>query len=218
MKGLLMMNGYNMKVYLRQYLILLVFFLIFGVSTRNSYYIMGMSLVVGLNISFSSFSFEEAGGYAYLLSTPVTRRDMVRAKYLLQLAGAGFILFCSGVGELLSRLLTGQTEESWLISLFSILGIYFLFMGILVPVAYRYGTEKARIVMIGMVAVPMLLVFLGAKLMQLSVLMRAMDGLSWLFVQEHASLYAGFFFLVCSVLIMGASYLLSVRIFEKTDF
>ena len=218
MKGLLLMNCYNMKMYLRQYLIMLVIFLVFGVSTGNSFYIMGMSLVVGINISFLTFSFGEAGGYAYLLSGPVTRKAIVQTKYLFQLVGAAFIRLCSGVGELFNRLVTGRAEETWLLSIISILGIYFLFMGILVPVTYRYGTEKARIVSIGIIAAPMILVFLGARLMQIPILLEILDRLSWLFTQEQMVFFIVLVIFVASVLIMGVSYLISMRIFEKTEF
>lgn len=218
MKGLLLMNGYYMKMYLRQYLLLLLFFMIFGVSTSNSYYIMGMALVVGVNVCFSSFGFEEAGGYGYLLSTPVTRKSMVRAKYLMQLAGAAFIIVCSVVGESINRMLRGSAEKGWLVSLISILGIYFIFIGVLVPVAYRYTTEKARIVMLGMVAVPMVLVFLGARLLQVPILLEALDAISSLFTLDQIVSYAIVFFFAISVLVLGVSYLLSVRIFEKMEF
>ncbi len=217
MKGLLLMNGYYMKIYLRQYLLLTLFFMIFGIGTRTSYYIMGMSLVVGLNVGFSSFGFEEAGGYGYLLSTPVTRKSMVRAKYLMQLAGAAFIIVCSVAGEIISRMIRGNAEEGWLLSLISIVGIYFILIGILVPVAYRYGTEKARIVMIGLIVVPTVLAFLGAKLIQVPILSDALDVVSQLFTPDQIVSYAAVFFFVIGVLVLGISYLLSVRIFEKME-
>lgn len=218
MKGLLLMNVYYMKVYLRQYLILMLFFMTFGITMENPFYIMGMSLVVGINISFSSFAFEESGGYGYLLSGPVTRKSMVQAKYLMQLGGAAFILVCSVAGEIINRMSGGRVEEGWLISLISILGIYFIFIGVLVPVTYRYTTEKARIVMMGMVAMPMLVVFLGAKLIQIPILLDALAVISHLFTLEQMVFYAAFLFFVISVLILGGSYLLSVRIFEKMEF
>lgn len=218
MKGLLLMNAYYMKVYLRQYLFLMLFFMIFGVSTKNSSYIMGMSLVVAINICFSSFSFEETGGYGYLLSTPVTRKSMVQAKYLLLLAGVAFIFVCSAVGELINCMIWRNTEEGWLLSLICVVGVYFILAGILIPVAYRCTTEKARIVMIGLVAVPMLLVFLGAKLIRVSVLLDALAVVSLLFTAEQIVVCAAFLFFAASVLILGGSYLLSVRIFEKMEF
>ena len=117
-----------------------------------------------------------------------------------------------------NRLVTGRAEEAWLLSIISILGIYFLFMGILIPVTYRYGTEKARIVSIGIIAAPMILVFLGARLMQMPILLEILDRLSWLFTQEQMVFFIVLVIFVASVLIMGVSYLISMRIFEKTEF
>lgn len=218
MKGLFLKDFYGLKAYMRQYVILLVFFMIFGISMGNSHYIMWMSLVLGINISFSTFPADEAGGYAYMLSCPVDRRTCVQAKYMIGIAGGALIFVCSVIGEALNCLSTGSVTESWLLEMAVVLGIYFFFTAVLLPVSYRYGVEKARVVILGMIAVPMVLVFLSVKLIRIPAITELLDLAARTFTQEYMFVFGGGVFFGVSLLLLGGSYLLSVRIFERKEF
>lgn len=218
MKGLLLKDMYNLKGYTRQYLILLIFFMIFGISMGNSHYIMWMSLVLGLNLGFASFPFDEEGGYAYMLSCPVGRKTMVQAKYLLGLISGAAILLCSAVGEILSRLINGKVTEAWMVEMLFVLGVYFLFTSVLTPVSYHFGVEKSRVVMLGMVAVPMVAIFLSLKLVQISTITEMLKGVTRLFTQEQIIYGGAFLFLIVGLLFLAGSYLLSLKIFSRKEF
>lgn len=220
MKGLILKDFYDLKVYMRQYLILLVFFMIFGISMGNTHYIMWMSLVLGLNIGFSTFPADEAGGYAYMLACPVGRRTCVQAKYLVHFAGAFLILVCSVIGEVLNRVFgMGMSAMGlWLVEAGYILGIYFFFSSVLVPVSYKYGVEKARIVMLGMVAVPIVIGFLSVRLIEVEGITKIVDKIAGAFTGDQLVCYGAFFFFAASLLLMGGSYRLSVKIFERKEF
>lgn len=220
MKGLILKDLYGLKVYMRQYLILLVFFMVFGISMGNTHYIMWMSLVLALNMGFATFPADEAGGYAYMLVCPVGRRMCVQAKYLVVIGGAAIILACSVSGEVLNRLFgMGVSEmEPWLVEVGIILGIYLFFSSILIPVSYKYGVEKARIVMLGMIAVPLVIGFLSVRLIQVEAITKIMDKLVGAFTGEQLISYGAFFFFAVSLLLVAGSYLLSVKIFERKEF
>lgn len=218
MKGILLKDLYSLKGYMRQYVMLLFFFMVFGISMGNSHYIMWMSLVLGLNIGFSAFPFDEAGGYVYMLSGPIGRKTMVQAKYLMGLAGGAAILACSVVGEIVNRMANGEATEFWLVEMACILGVYFIFISVLTPVSYRFGVEKARVVMLGMVAVPMVAVFLSVKLIQIAAITEFLNGVSRVFTQEQMVYYGAFLFLGAGLLALAVSYLLSVKIFERMEF
>ncbi len=218
MKGVWLKDFYSLKAYGRQYLLLMAFFMIFGISMGNSHYIMWMSLVVGLNIGFAAFPFDEAGGYGYMLAAPVGRRTMVQARYLLGLAGGLLIFLCSGTGEIISRALNGKSEGFWLAEMAAVWGIYFIFMSILMPVGYRFGVEKARVVTLGMVAVPMVVVFLSLKIIQVSAITDALKKMTQAFTPAQMAYGGAFALFAVGALAMGISYLLSVRIFERMEF
>lgn len=216
MRGLWLKDCYSIKMYARQYLLLLVFFMIFGISMGNSHYIMWMSLVLGLNLGFAVFPADESGGYGYMLAAPVSRQMIVQVRYLFGLA-AGFLMFlCSGAGEIINRMLSQKPTEFWLGEMAIVLGVYLIFVSVLTPVSYRFGVEKARLVMLGLVAVPVVIVFLGVKLIQISVITDALDKM---FPQTQMMAYGGAFaFLGVGLLVMGISYRLSVWIFERREF
>lgn len=218
MKGLFLKDFYGLKAYMRQYVILLVFFMIFGLSMGNVHYIMWMSLVLGINIGFSTFPADEAGGYAYMLSGPVDRKTCVRAKYMIGIAGGALIFVCALIGEVLNRLLVGSVTGSWLLELAIVLGIYFFFTAILLPVGYRYGVEKARVILLGMIAVPMVMVFLSVKLIQIKAITKFLDAVARATTQEQMIGCGGALFFGVSLLLLGGSYLLSVEIFERKEF
>ncbi len=218
MKGLLLKDMYNLKGYSRQYLILLIFFMIFGISMGNSHYIMWMSLVLGLNVGFASFPFDEEGGYAYMLSCPVGRKTMVQAKYLLGLISGAVILLCSAVGESLSRMVNGDATEFWLVEMLIVLGVYFLFVSVLTPVSYHFGVEKARVVMLGMVAVPMVVIFLSLKLIRISAITKMLKEITQMFTQKQMIYGGAFLFLVVGLLLLAGAYRLSLKIFNQKEF
>lgn len=220
MKGLILKDLYSLKVYMRQYVILLGFFMIFGVSMGNTSYIMWMSLVMALNIGFATFPVDEAGGYTYMLACPVGRRMCVQAKYLVGIGGVAVILACSVIGEILNRLFSvGMSDiRLWLVEIGIILGIYLFFSSILIPVSYKYGVEKSRIVMMGMIAVPIVIGFLSVRLIEVEAVTKILDRIARAFTGDQLISFGAFFFFLVSLLAMGGSYLLSVKIFERKEF
>lgn len=212
MKGLLLRDLYNLKLYSRQYLLVLVCFCVFGIGMDMPSYMMWMSLVVGINLSFASFTADEAGGYAYLLSCPLDRKTMILEKYLTVILNAVMILAYSGVGELLNHLIKGTGTELWLASIFAVQGIYFFTMSILIPVAYHYGVEKTRIVLMAMILTPVVIILVSVKILEMDAFIR-ISGVS----HSLFAMLPYLFFAVC-LIIFGCSYVISLKIFEKMEF
>lgn len=217
MKGLVLKDLYCLRGYVRQYVLLMAFFMIFGISMGNSHYIMWMSLVMGLNFGFSAFPPDEAGGYAYILSCPVGRGTFVRARYFIHIMGACLMFACSLIGEILGRLISGSRAELWLVEMACVLGVYFSFTSVLIPVSYKFGVEKARMVLIGMIALPLVAVFFGVRLIEIPALKEMARAAGRMFTGEQMIYYGTFAFFIFSILLLGASYLLSVKIFEKKE-
>lgn len=212
MKGLLLRDLYNLKLYFRQYLLVLVCFCVFGIGMDMPSYMMWMSLVVGINLSFYAFTMDEAGGYAYLLSCPLDRKDLILEKYLTVILNAVMMLAYSSVGEFLNHLIKGTGTESWLAAVFVVQGIYFLATSVLVPVAYRYGVEKTRIVLMVMTLTPVVIILISIKILEMDALVR-LSGVSESFFDMMPYL-----FFAASLIVFGGSYLISLKIFEKMEF
>ena len=208
MKGLLLRELYNLKLYFRQYLLVLVCFCVFGIGMDMPSYMMWMSLVVGINLSFSAFTMDEAGGYAYLLSCPLDRKDMV----LEVILNAVMILTYSALGEFLNHLIKGTGTESWLATVFVVQGIYFLVTSVLVPVAYRYGVEKTRIVMMLIILTPVVVILVSVKILDMDALIQISGASRSLFDMLP------YLFFAASLMVFGGSYLISLKVFEKMEF
>lgn len=94
----------------------------------------------------SLFSYDEANHWeAYAAAAPNGRRAMVDARYLLA-AGIGVVVF-------LFQLLLGILDKSdQLETALLYTGAFFLYAAVILPISYRFGGTKSRIVMIVVVA------------------------------------------------------------------
>lgn len=104
----------------------------------------------------SLFSYDEANHWeAYAAAAPNGRRAMVDARYLLAVGiGAVVLLF-----QLLLGILTksDQLETALLYT-----GAFFLYAAVILPISYRFGGTKSRMVMIVVVAAFSALIAIGA--------------------------------------------------------
>ena len=128
-------------------------------------------LVFGM-VGIATFSYDEmAKADRYILTLPLTRKEVVRAKYmlviLLTLVGAVLGVLASGIiSYAMSKALPDFLE---LISyaLGGILGIAFV-EGIQIPCMYKFGAEKGRMQIFIVIAIMALLLggifFIGEKI------------------------------------------------------
>lgn len=152
-KGLIIKDLLQLKTY-RKTLILFIFvFVVSGMQQETMDSAMSMItimliLVFGM-VGIGTFSYDEmAKADRYILTLPLTRKEVVRAKYvlviLLTLIGAVVGVLASGIiSYVMSKELPDFLE---LISyaLGGILEIAFV-EGIQIPCIYKFGAEKGRI-------------------------------------------------------------------------
>ena len=152
-KGLIIKDLLQLKTY-RKTLILFIFvFVVSGMQQETMDSAMSMItimliLVFGM-VGIGTFSYDEmAKADRYILTLPLTRKEVVTAKYvlviLLTLIGAVVGVLASGIiSYVMSKELPDFLE---LISyaLGGILGIAFV-EGIQIPCIYKFGAEKGRI-------------------------------------------------------------------------
>lgn len=147
MKGLLIKDWY---ITLKNFRFLLVFsavFMIIGATVGANAVFPFYPIIVCGTLPISLFSFDEKSRWnAYCTGLPISRRQIVSAKYIeLLIAEAGVIaLTLLAQGIRMAILDTGSTAmlagaaALWLASgLFS--------PAIMLPIAFRYGSDKGRI-------------------------------------------------------------------------
>lgn len=109
----------------------------------------------------SIFSYDEANHWeAYAAAAPNGRKAMVDARYLLAV-GIGAVVF-------LFQLLLGILDKSDQLETALLYGgAFFFYAAVILPIAYRFGGTKSRIIMIVVVAAFSALVAVGATSLQI---------------------------------------------------
>ncbi|MFR4008521.1 MAG: ABC-2 transporter permease [Christensenellales bacterium] len=206
MSGLLLKEFLSAKKYLRSLAGLLFLYIGLSLVWKNVSFLTGVSALVSVMIGFSSFSFDVQSKWdCYALSLPVRRKDVVKSRYL-------FSLICVGVGLLyiliFGLLLVLITHESTRIFFQSLLASSScaLFLSLILPVNYRFGAERGRILLAAIALVIVGLFTLTDRLF---------SNPPPLLVN-----YQTFLFLLAlfSALVLYLSYRLSCAIYAKKEF
>ena len=175
-KGLITKDLLQLKTYKRTLIVFIFVFVFSGMQQETMDGAMSMItimliLVFGM-VGIATFSYDEmAKADRYILTLPLTRKEVVRAKYmlviLLTLVGAVLGVLASGIiSYAMSKALPDFLE---LISyaLGGILGIAFV-EGIQIPCMYKFGAEKGRMQIFIVIAIMALLLggifFIGEKI------------------------------------------------------
>lgn len=165
-KGLLTKDLLELKAYKKNFILSVVIYILIIISNSNNsnFIIMGSSMIVFLFsiYSIATFSYDEkSSSNKYMLTLPLTKKDIVLSKYILVILSVllglitsiiiGVILYCA---DLIKTL---KIEE--MIS--SMLGIIFAFSiihGLQIPCIYKYGAEKGRMQIYLIIMVVMLII------------------------------------------------------------
>lgn len=159
MKGLILKDFFVLKKTMLLYLMIELVLLtaaIFNPSMMTFAVLYFLILSVMLPITALAYD-ERAGWEKYALSMPVTRKELILGKYLLGLILLAVsillnLIFVGGYGLMTNFSSYGLNDFALLISASAAAGC--LFLSVLMPIMFRFGTEKGRIVMVLMILIP----------------------------------------------------------------
>ena len=210
MSGLLLKDILNLKSYVTTLVVCIVGYGIIFLTENtgvSAFAIMMFAMVVITTIAYD----KQAKWNKYALTMPLTRKDIILSKYIFFVASTiigaiiGFVL--SVIPSILSE---KNLEVLTVFGIISVaLGMAFLFGSISLPVIFKIGVEKARIIIICCTVLPVGILLLLGKLVDFETMVRPSDGF-----------LLGVFILVAIVgaLLLIPSYMISLRIFTKKDF
>lgn len=174
MKSLVLKDLYNVSHNAKSTLaviILMGVFLTFTSDGDTSFYSIFCAIMCSLMV-ITSFSYDTLSNWArYAVILPLTRRDVVRGKFvvllLLSLVGAVLGLL---VGLLSTAILPNATLDLGEQAFYILPGFTVsMFMGSTsIPLIFKFGTEKARLMLMGTFVLPALLVLAVMKLVERS--------------------------------------------------
>lgn len=174
MKGLILKDLFVLQRQTKFYLLIVALLVVVSLFNPSMQVFVGMYFVLfGMMLPITAMAYDERAGWdKYALTMPVTRKKLVVGKYLL-----GVLLLAAAV--MITALLKGIygavagynaadfPQAFMMISLSMLLGSVFL--SVLLPVMFKVGTEKGRIVMILMILIPVGAVILLQKTKILSI-------------------------------------------------
>ncbi len=156
MKGLILKDLLNLRKYGKTVFLICAFYLILMLMMDSATVFGGMIVLMFTITSITSFVYDSQCGWdVYAMSLPVSRKDIVLSKYVLSL----FLAFLGGILSLLVFWLhgifarTGNFLETLAVS-YALFAVAVVFICILLPLVYRFGVERSRILIIAVVAIP----------------------------------------------------------------
>lgn len=155
MKGLIINDIFSMKKLMKT---MLVVFVVFGVAWA----VMGQAEtgaaiigVLGVTYLLNLFSYDEFYHWEnYVAVLPLSRKQVVLARYL----SFGLTVVVFQLVSAVYLLITGSLDANGISTMFGVL-LMQIYVGIvLIPVSYKYGTQKGRFIYILLLGLPFLLV------------------------------------------------------------
>lgn len=148
MIGLLKKEYYLMEGQMKSWLIVAVFCFFYSYFMNADSFLFMLIILIGIMSTMTVFSLDKACGWdTYAISLPLTRKEIVEARYLFAfLIDIGVSLACCLLMLLRGLMSGGVNIPESLHSLFQILLVTILMQLLLFPVIYKLGVEKARFV------------------------------------------------------------------------
>ena len=209
MKGLLIKDLLLLRKTGRVFLLMMVLYLVMTVFMDTD---LGPLMVfLCAMLSISTFAYDEQAKWdGYALTMPLSKRDLVCSKYVLAI----ILCFAGAVaGAVLS--IAGSLDApiiDWK-GILSVSGIAlcasYLFNSLALPLLYKFGAEKSRVILLACYAVPLI----GASLVMNEL---GKSPATLLHLQSLIDLGAVLLPFI-TIAALAVSYLISLRIYSRKD-
>ncbi len=210
MNGLVVKDYIVLKHNIKFYLMLIILYAIIGMFSNLSSFLLGVLSVLGISFVMGTFGYDEAAKWdQYALSLAVTRRAMVRAKYLVALLLTALTVVLGFLLSFVSQLVHGNPN---IVQLMLHLGVFtsamLLMTALMLPCIYRFGAEKGRAVMILCI-----LVVAGLE----GLLLWGLEQTAMLRIFMASPLLTALLIACVLLFFLSLSYHISLNIYQKKD-
>ena len=162
MKGLVIKDLLNLRKYFKMALLFLLLYGAISYRSGNTILLMLMvSLLITMMVITSMNEDESAQWDRLALAMPISRKTLVNSKYLLLILLLILgIIPATGLAYIIMYIKgTLNLEEIGLTS-YGALAISILYIGVSIPLIYKYGVEKMRFLTFIMVGIPVVIGFI----------------------------------------------------------
>ncbi|MBQ7668175.1 MAG: ABC-2 transporter permease [Clostridia bacterium] len=221
MKGLICKELLNMATYKRVFVGLFMAFMFLSFQGDYMPILSVTFITVATVFAITSFSYDMFTNWdAYVMTLPVTRKEIVRSKYLWAL----ILMFSSSALVFIANLIVGlvrglpfATMRVWFITIGLTMLVSALLITLLLPLIIEFGVEKGIMVMI------LTGVLGGAIYFPLS---KLNIDLTWLIdIKKLLELFKGVTIktsivaaILLAIILLWCSYRISYKIYSKKEF
>lgn len=211
MKALLMKDYVSVAGQLKIYLVLPLMAGFFAYQNHSLSFMQFILSMVVIFVPMSAFAYDDACGFqGYALTIPLTRKDLVLSRYVLcALTGLGVVVV-SVLGAWIMTAMLGNDYfidfewKSYLIGEVAIFAALNAVNCLLLPLVYKFGTEKARIFL--------MIIFLAFG----ALIYIFPDGIEQLDTLSNTTLLWGS--IVIAIVLEAVSILISNKIMDTKEF
>lgn len=217
MAGIIIKDFINLRKNIKIFLAFIVIYGVMAFASQDSSFFSTVFTVLCAILTISLYSYDEMARWdGFALTMPISRDNIVQGKYIMML-----LLTAIGVvvGILFTMLVyifadTGEPLNS-IQSCMVGAAIAIVFYSITIPIITKVGVEKARFILLAVYLIPFATTILIGKALESKALILPEQITDFgLYLWKHAYL-----FLTAAVLIvLGISYLISIRIYRKKEF
>lgn len=218
MKGLIKKDLYNLSSYKMSLLIALIFCSCFVLMDNVVFGPVVFGVILGM-IALSTFNYDETSkSEKYILSLPVTKKEIVISKYILAIISSilgtllGMIIsivLVKGYNMIqTSEVITLDMDILFSTTIGSIFGIA-LIQAIQIPSMYKWGAERGRIQMF---------VILIAIAVLGTLLFGALKEIDFTFLRNMFNQYGLIIIILLTIIIYFISYKISLKIYKNKDY
>lgn len=220
--ALLKKDLYNLSSYKTSIIIILILVPVFCISISDIQFIIpALTMMLGM-IAISTFSYDDMSkANKYIKAMPCTKKEVVRGKYILAIMG----ILLGGVIGTIVTIVVGNIinivnpssdvvlnyQEIIINALTWMVGL-FIIQNIQIPLLYKYGSEKSRIVMV------MLMILAGGLIIFISPLISAIYNMANIQIPENLyTTIIGIGLTVLVIVMYVISFKMSYKIYKNKE-
>jgi ABC-type transport system involved in multi-copper enzyme maturation permease subunit len=165
MKGLLIKDLINLKKSFGTIIAMIVLYFLFAYQSGDPSILVGMIVFLLTMMSITSMSYDDMAKWdKFALSMPISRKTIVYSKYILAvlLSLAGLVL-STGIGYIVILLKAKMSIQEYLVASYAIFVLSMAFICIIIPLIFKFGVEKSRLMMMGAIIIPMIIGYVISK-------------------------------------------------------
>ena len=153
MWGLITKDLKNLKAQAKLFVILGILYLFLGIQSGNFIMFGGFFILMASIIPITALAYDERSKWdKYALTMPLSRTQLVLSKYLL---GLLLSIFITVVTAIIQCFFMPPLEA--VITAFALFGAGLLITAILMPITFKLGVEKGRVIMMVVFILPAIL-------------------------------------------------------------